>query len=481
MPTPSYILPGLYRRRTSTAGVGVFTKLFIAQETIIGVAAGGKIITSRMAQKRWRRGDDHTQQIHKDFHWAPVDHKGIDNLDLMNHSCDPNVAISGDMTFVALRDIAAGEELVWDYATSEIHPQYPKIQCNCGSYNCRTVVTNRDWTNVSLMQRYYPNFVTTHVRKKVAAMLLERHLAIIDGKLYFVDACDSGVRTYHEIEEIILEARTKRGQFVQIFKFKNFGIGLVIDGSPQCATSDSPLYRETFVHAVMLCMSKDDCSVAVYGGGESELALEILKYLNVTDLTIIDWDSELIEIAKQKLHEIHHDAWVNSRVKFETKFSDVFRYMKESTKLHDVIFVDLTDNSVADLLKPGFGKELKRRGKNNVKIIIQAGPSDNLEMIENLITGLIHLQPDFEYFYICRRYIPFFNYTETWIIATDDSDFNPLALSAQEIDNRIRERIGRELVAYSGAVHYSLFALPPTLKNAIWNVLGHKFLQFDYI
>ncbi|MBO0709521.1 MAG: SET domain-containing protein-lysine N-methyltransferase [Candidatus Dormibacteraeota bacterium] len=57
-----------------------------------------------------------------------------------NHSCEPNTAPldprQGDR--VALRDIAAGEELTVDYAP--LSPLGWEMPCNCGAPGCRGVV-----------------------------------------------------------------------------------------------------------------------------------------------------------------------------------------------------------------------------------------------------------------------------------------------------------------------------------------------------
>src|SRR5947208_3378924 len=39
--------------------------------------------------------------------------------DFINHSCDPNCLLSGSVILVAARDIEAGEEITYDYATSD--------------------------------------------------------------------------------------------------------------------------------------------------------------------------------------------------------------------------------------------------------------------------------------------------------------------------------------------------------------------------
>jgi SET domain-containing protein len=57
----------------------------------------------------------------------------------INHSCDPNCESDqfGDQIWiVALRDIAAGEELTYDYCLWDGEPG-DEAPCYCGSKNCR--------------------------------------------------------------------------------------------------------------------------------------------------------------------------------------------------------------------------------------------------------------------------------------------------------------------------------------------------------
>jgi uncharacterized protein len=55
----------------------------------------------------------------------------------VNHSCQPNCEtdqIRGKMWIIALRDIAAGEELTYDYNLFDGEDDAP---CLCGSKRCR--------------------------------------------------------------------------------------------------------------------------------------------------------------------------------------------------------------------------------------------------------------------------------------------------------------------------------------------------------
>jgi hypothetical protein len=54
---------------------------------------------------------------------------------------------------VARRDIAAGEELTNDYATSTRQPGFA-MACSCGSARCRGTITGNDWRLPSLRERY---------------------------------------------------------------------------------------------------------------------------------------------------------------------------------------------------------------------------------------------------------------------------------------------------------------------------------------
>ena len=65
--------------------------------------------------------------------------------DSINHSCDPNLGLVAAIRLVARRDIAVGEELTYDYATSDSVP-YDEFDCACASPTCRGTVRGTDWT-----------------------------------------------------------------------------------------------------------------------------------------------------------------------------------------------------------------------------------------------------------------------------------------------------------------------------------------------
>lgn len=61
----------------------------------------------------------------------------------VNHSCDPNCLMLADRFDVAIRDIAAGEQVTCDYATLNIRED-EAFSCACGAADCRRQIRPSD-------------------------------------------------------------------------------------------------------------------------------------------------------------------------------------------------------------------------------------------------------------------------------------------------------------------------------------------------
>jgi SET domain-containing protein len=107
-------------------------------------------------------------QIGDDFFIAPVtaEERELSML-YSNHSCDANLGMRGEITFVALRDIAADEELTHDWCTTD-DDDY-SVKCNCRSSNCRGTLTGKDWQRPELQKRY-AGYFSAYLAKKIAQL-----------------------------------------------------------------------------------------------------------------------------------------------------------------------------------------------------------------------------------------------------------------------------------------------------------------------
>lgn len=90
-----------------------------------------------------------------------------DGVGQLNHSCDPNLGWAGERALVAVRDIAAGDELTLDYATVIADPDFV-LMCHCGTYRCRQVVEGTDW-QIPQLQRRYAGFWAPAVQRLIDA------------------------------------------------------------------------------------------------------------------------------------------------------------------------------------------------------------------------------------------------------------------------------------------------------------------------
>jgi len=126
--------PGLEIRPAGVKGRGVFSTRPIGRGEQIATIEGW-LAKGDELDENW-----FALQVGPDL-WLCSDGESLD--DSINHSCAPNAGFSaGDGVLYALRDIAAGEEIGWDYSTSLSEAGW-QLECSCGAANCRKIV--RPW------------------------------------------------------------------------------------------------------------------------------------------------------------------------------------------------------------------------------------------------------------------------------------------------------------------------------------------------
>jgi hypothetical protein len=96
--------------------------------------------------------------------------------DYVNHSCDPNAGLSGQIALVAMRDIERGEEITYDYAMSDGSP-YDEFACSCGTPHCRGHVSGEDWRRAELWQRY-AGYFSPYLQRRIMGAQVLRALAV---------------------------------------------------------------------------------------------------------------------------------------------------------------------------------------------------------------------------------------------------------------------------------------------------------------
>ncbi len=161
---PSYLTPHARIDKRLTGELGCFANAPIRSgETV--AAFGGRVVTRAYVDTMAPADAFLALQIDEDLFLVSI---GIDPSDCIHHRCDPNCGISGASMLVAMRDIAVGEELTFDYAMSE-GSDFDEFECQCGAALCRHKVTGHDWMLPELQRRYRGNF-SPYLAKRISEL-----------------------------------------------------------------------------------------------------------------------------------------------------------------------------------------------------------------------------------------------------------------------------------------------------------------------
>ena len=164
----SYRSPKAEVRESKIHGRGLFATADIAAGEVVAVKGGHIISREQLRGQVTPRLGPVEIQIGDDLFITPVTQGQRDGSMLYsNHSCNANLGMRGEITFVALRDIRAGEELTHDWATTD-DDDY-SLQCKCGSPQCRGTLTGKDWQRPELQERY-AGYFSAYLAEKIARL-----------------------------------------------------------------------------------------------------------------------------------------------------------------------------------------------------------------------------------------------------------------------------------------------------------------------
>ena len=162
-------------RRSAIHGRGVYARREIADGTRIVEYTGERITKAEAAHRetqrlaRRHRGQDDCVYIFELNARHDLDGRTGGNVArLINHSCAANCRVEvrrGRIWIVARRDIAAGDELTFDYGFK--FSEWRHHACLCGGERCAGFIVAKD-------QRWRLRRVPRAERARVRASLLER-------------------------------------------------------------------------------------------------------------------------------------------------------------------------------------------------------------------------------------------------------------------------------------------------------------------
>jgi len=141
----------LFADKSPVAGTGLFTSKDIKEGEVAFVMKGPKI-KYHPKNKEEAMAIQNCVGIGKDLYIYPSS-----PYVFINHHCEPNLIAdeNNPAAYVAIRDIKAGEELTFDYSTSEYSEW--EMECSCSSPKCRKVIKSIDKLPADYFTKYFPN------------------------------------------------------------------------------------------------------------------------------------------------------------------------------------------------------------------------------------------------------------------------------------------------------------------------------------
>lgn len=177
-----------------------------------------------------------------------------------------------------------------------------------------------------------------------------------------------------QYQDQVIYSKQSKYQKITITQWKN-DYWLYINSNLQLCTQDEYLYHEPLVHPAMSLLNKPT-SALILGGGDGCAVRELLKYPSLKEITLVDLDPVMTQIAKDHpvLRELNDSAFYSPKVSI--LHQDGFKFVQDNNEYYDVIIIDLPDPKSVELgrlYSVEFYRQCHRLLRPHGVIITQAG------------------------------------------------------------------------------------------------------------
>jgi len=252
-------------------------------------------------------------------------------------------------------------------------------------------------------------------------------------------------------------------QTVEVHETKPYGTLFRLDGHFMTSEKDEFFYHENLVHMAALAHRRP-ASALIVGGGDGGSVEELLKYPTMTEVTLVEIDAAVIDVAHKYLSSIHRGSLTDPRVAL--KVEDGFAFVRKSRDTFDLIVLDLTDpgGPSEPLYRLEFyqacAARLRPDGAMTLHIASPVAHPDRIRV------GIANLRAAFPVVVPYLVSVPL--YGGLWMMACASNALDPSQISASEVDRRIGERGIAELRYYNGDMHRAALALPNFVRDLVF-------------
>lgn len=263
------------------------------------------------------------------------------------------------------------------------------------------------------------------------------------------------------IDEVCFESRTEH-QHLLIFHNAKFGRVMALDGVVQTTERDEFYYHEMMAHVPLFAHGQPR-RVLIIGGGDGGLLREVVKHRSVEQVTKVEIDAAVVDMAKTWFPDHSQGAFDDPR--FHLVIADGAEFVRSAETAFDVIMIDSTDpiGPGEVLFSNDFYRQCNRILAPGGIMVTQNGvPFMQLDEVRKTARAFRDLFADWHFYGVAVPTYIGGMMTLGWASENADLRRQPLdtlseRFAAAAIDTRY----------YTPAIHHGAFALPRFVEEAI--------------
>jgi spermidine synthase len=197
-------------------------------------------------------------------------------------------------------------------------------------------------------------------------------LALIMAGFIFADQLMAlSERGYYSGEKIIL-SKSSPYQHIVLTRHRD-DLRLYLNGNLQFSSRDEYRYHESLVHPMMSRLTKPS-RILILGGGDGFALREVLRYPEVTGVTLVDLDPEMTRMFSSLplLTALNQHSLDSEKVKVVN--ADAFTWLETTSEVFDAVIIDFPDPtsfSIGKLYTTTFYQRLQRALTPDALLVVQ--------------------------------------------------------------------------------------------------------------
>lgn len=157
-------------------------------------------------------------------------------------------------------------------------------------------------------------------------------------EIWFSELHTSNVKLSVRIDKQLFSGESEY-QRIDVFESQEFGKFVALDGDIVFSEKDEFIYDEMVTH-VPMAVHPGVKNVLIIGGGDGGVAKELLQYLSIESIDVVETDKLFVDVCRDIFPEVAQGL-ADPRVR--VYYDDGLRFLRNKKEEYDLIINDSTD------------------------------------------------------------------------------------------------------------------------------------------